>query len=304
MHIRYGFHIDILCEAATPLIALLDIHPSRRQDLTQADELIASALADPALPIEQTIHEDQFGNLCRRMTAPAGGLSLKAGGVIFDPGFSDTVQPLAGEVPPEQLPEDTLIYLRGSRYCETDQLSQEAWHRFGHVAPGWSRVQAITDFVHDRLGFGYHFARDTRTATQAFEERVGVCRDFAHLAITLCRCMNIPARYATGYLPDIGVPQDPAPMDFCAWFEAFLDGQWYTFDARHNMPRIGRIVMAYGQDAADVPLVNSFGAHVLDRFEVTAEEVLGQRFPVSAEDRRAHAAAQTAWRRNRSEGLP
>ncbi|MGL4289667.1 MAG: transglutaminase-like domain-containing protein [Phreatobacter sp.] len=298
MHIRYGFHIDIVCDAATPLITLVDIHPGRRQDLTQASELVAVALADPALPIEQSLHMDQFGNQSRRITAPAGGLSLQAGGVIFDPGFPDTVAPSAGEVAPEDLPEETLLFLRGSRYCETDKLSQMAWQRFGAVAPGWSRVQAITSFVHDRLGFGYHYARDTRTAVEAYEERVGVCRDFAHLAITLCRCMNIPARYATGYLPDIGVPRDPAPMDFCAWFEAFLDGQWYTFDARHNMPRIGRIVMAYGQDAADVPIINSFGAHVLTRFEVVAEEVLGQRFPVSAEDRRAHAA-QTASQRHK-----
>jgi transglutaminase-like putative cysteine protease len=179
----------------------------------------------------------------------------------------------AREVVPSRLPDEALVYLMGSRYCETDKLGAQAWSLFGQLEPGWPRVQAVVDFVHNHLTFGYHFARNTRTAFEAFEERIGVCRDFAHLAITLCRCLNIPARYCNGYLGDIGVPKDPAPMDFNAWFEVFLSGRWYTFDARHNMPRIGRIVIARGRDATDVAMLNSFGPHILQRFEVVTEEV-------------------------------
>ena len=192
--------------------------------------------------------------------------------VIEDSGEPDEVNPLARETPVEELPDDVLGYLLGSRYCETDHLGSLAWDLFGHMPSGWARVQAIVDYVHNRLSFGYGYARSTRTAAQAHEEQVGVCRDFAHLAITFCRCMNIPARYVNGYLGDIGVPPDPAPMDFNAWFEAFLDGKWYTFDARHNMPRIGRVVVARGRDATDVPLLHSFGPHRLAMFKVWTYE--------------------------------
>ena len=178
------------------------------------------------------------------------------------------------------LPDECLGYLLGSRYCETDHMSGLAWSLFGHVPPGWARVQAITDYVHNHISFGYGYARSTRTAAQAHEERVGVCRDFAHLAITLCRCMNIPARYVNGYLGDIGVPADPAPMDFSAWFEVWLDGKWYTFDARHNKPRIGRVVVARGRDATDVPLLHSFGPHSLTMFKVWTYEQEAEHAPM------------------------
>ena len=192
---------------------------------------------------------------------------------IEDSGEPDEVNTLAQETPVAGPAATTCsCYLLGSRYCETDHLSDLAWSLFGHLPAGWARVQAIVDYVHNRLSFGYGYARATRTAAQAHEERVGVCRDFAHLAITLCRCMNIPARYVNGYLGDIGVPPDPAPMDFNAWFEAFLDGKWYTFDARHNMPRIGRVVIARGRDATDVPLLHSFGPHRLTMFKVWTYE--------------------------------
>lgn len=286
MRIRYGYRIELVCAHDMPLVTLLDVHPSRRRDLVTVDEMRASALSDPSRSVDVTQHLDAFGNICRRLVAPPGGVRLEAEGVANDPGKPDPIHPAAREVPPSHLPPDTLIYLLGSRYCETDKLSDRAWSLFGQVAPGWPRVQAIVDFVHDHLTFGYHFARNTRTAAEAFEERVGVCRDFAHLAVALCRCMNIPARYCNGYLGDIGVPRDPAPMDFNAWFEVFLGDRWYTFDARHNEPRIGRIVIARGRDATDTAMISSFGVHTLQRFEVITEEMpdvpepLAQRRPV------------------------
>lgn len=179
----------------------------------------------------------------------------------------------AEEAPLDQLPNEALVYLLGSRYCETDKLSDIAWQTFGSTPRGWRRVQAICDFVCSHLTFGYEHARPTRTAFEAYQERLGVCRDFAHLAVAFCRCMNIPARYANGFLGDIGVPPDPAPMDYNAWFEVFLDGRWITFDARHNVPRIGRITVARGRDATDIPLAHTFGAHVLQSFRVWTEEV-------------------------------
>lgn len=273
MQIRYGYRIDIICDHDLPLVTLLDVHPSRRRDLIQPDEMAARAILDPSRDLQMSQYLDQFGNICRRLVAPAGGVSLEAEGVILDSGERDVINPDARETPPSHLPDEALVYLMGSRYCETDKLGADAWNLFGHTQPGWQRVQAVIDFVHNHLSFGYHFARSTRTAAEAFEERVGVCRDFAHLAVALCRCLNIPARYCNGYLGDIGVPKNPAPMDFNAWIEVFLDGRWYTFDARHNTRRIGRIVIARGRDATDVAMINSFGLHTLQHFEVLTEAI-------------------------------
>jgi transglutaminase-like putative cysteine protease len=267
MRIHFGFDIAMEFTQATPMLMMLNVHPSRRSDLIVPDLL----RLDP--DIRLSTYVDTFGNRCSRVVAPAGRFRVSTNAAIEDSGLADRIAPDAGEVPIAELPSETLIYLLGSRYCETDALSQTAWNLFGNVRPGWTRVQRIVDFVHDHLEFGYPHARATRTAFEAFNERRGVCRDFAHLAVTLCRCMNIPARYATGYLGDIGVPQDPSPMDFSAWFEVYLDGDWYSFDARHNEPRIGRIVMAYGRDAADVALTNSFGSHYLSTFEVWTKEI-------------------------------
>ncbi|WP_332689390.1 transglutaminase-like domain-containing protein [Bosea sp. (in: a-proteobacteria)] len=273
MQIRYGYRIEIVCEQPTALVTMLDVHPSRRHDLIEPDEMQATGLLVPDAPLVLERHLDPFGNICHRLIAPAGGVRLQASGTIYDSGRPDAVMPGAREMPPAEIPADLLGFLLGSRYCETDKLMGTAWSLFGHLQPGWSRVQAVVDFVHNHLTFGYAFARNTRTAAEAFDERIGVCRDFAHLAVTFCRCLNIPARYCNGYLGDIGVPLNPAPMDFNAWFEVWLGGRWYAFDARHNMPRIGRIVIARGRDATDVPMINSFGAHALQRFEVTTEEV-------------------------------
>lgn len=273
MQIRYGYRIELTCQHELPLITMLDVHPSRRHDLIRPDAMTVASLLDPSSPVPVDQYLDQFGNICRRLVAPAGGVLLQSEGLVHDSGEPEPVNPAAREMPPSRLPQDALVHLLGSRYCETDKLSDRAWSLFGHLPQGWARVQAIVDFTHNHLTFGYEFARNTRTAAEAFDERIGVCRDFAHLAVALCRCLNIPARYCNGYLGDIGVPRNPAPMDFNAWFEVFLGGRWYTFDARHNEPRIGRIVIARGRDATDVAMLNSFGAHILQRFEVITEEV-------------------------------
>ncbi|MER9403747.1 transglutaminase family protein [Mesorhizobium caraganae] len=272
MLIRLGYEIAIECTNATPVISLLEIHRDRQADIKRQTRVLTS----PSVPSK--VYHDLFGNACRRFVAPAGNFRILYDAAVEDSGEADAVNTLAREVPVAELPDDVLGYLLGSRYCETDHLSGLAWQLFGHLPSGWARVQAIVDYVHNRLSFGYGYARPTRTAAQANEERVGVCRDFAHLAITLCRCMNIPARYVNGYLGDIGVPVDPAPMDFSAWMEVYLDGKWYTFDPRHNTPRIGRVVIARGRDATDVPLLHSFGPHRLSLFKVWTYEQEGKLF--------------------------
>ena len=267
MKIRVGFDMTISCPQRTPMILALSIHESRAGDILRPDRLVI----DPPVPV--TTYRDLYGNRCSRIVAPAGDIRLTADALVHDSGETDVIAPWAEQVPVEQLPDEALVYLMGSRYCETDRLSDVAWQLFGGVQPGWARVQAICDYVHRHIAFGYAHARPTKTALEAYHERSGVCRDYAHLAITFCRCLNIPARYGTGYLGDIGVPPMDAPMDFAAWFDVYLGGRWYTFDARNNQPRIGRILMARGRDAADVALVNSFGQHALPSFRVWADEV-------------------------------
>ena len=267
MQIRAGYEITYACPQPTPMVLLLSVHPSRMPDIAGAHRIVL----DP--PVEPHDYRDAFDNICTRVTAPAGELTISTDFVIADPGTPDIVAPEAEQLPVQALPDDVLVYLLGSRYCDTDHLAGEAWAMFGNGPTGWGRVQAICDYVHERLSFGYQHASATRTAWDGFREQRGVCRDFAHLAITLCRCMNIPARYCTGYLGDIGIPPVPDPMDFSAWFEAYLGGRWYTFDARHNTPRIGRILMARGRDATDVALSTTFGPTRLARFKVHTAEV-------------------------------
>lgn len=266
MLIRYGYDITVTCTAPTPMVCLLGAHTERSLDVRSPEQMVTTP------EVATTAHRDLFGNLCRRLVAPPGDFSLWGDGTIEDHGRSDPVHAHAAEIPVADLPDECLTWLSGSRYCETDRLSQIAWDMFGQVSPGWGRVQAICDFVNGHITFDYMHARVTRTAYEAWEERVGVCRDFAHLAIALCRCMNIPARYVNGYLGDIGVPILD-PMDFSAWIEVYLDGRWMTFDPRNNVPRIGRIVVARGRDAVDIPLINSFGPHVLKSFRVWTYDV-------------------------------
>lgn len=277
MLIRYGYHIDLEVYQPTPVVTALDVHPDRRPDIVEERSLYL----EPEGPVHNYI--DGFGNLCRRIVAMPGVVSLKCSGIVKDSGEPDIVEPWAREVPVAELPDDALVYLLQSRYCETDLMANVAWSNFGGIQGGWAKVQAVCDFVHHHITFGYQFARPTRTAMQAYEERVGVCRDFTHLAVALCRCLNIPARYCNGYLGDIGIPAVPFPMDFNAWFEAYVGDRWYTFDARHNTPRIGRVVIARGRDATDIPMVNSFGPHFLNRFEVVTEEVTEAPYAVAAE---------------------
>jgi transglutaminase-like putative cysteine protease len=267
MKIRAGYDIAFTVSQPTPIILMLKVHPTRANDLLTPDDFVI-------VPnVTWRKYRDAFGNICTRIVAPAGSMAVRTNFYIQDSRQPDAVMPGARQHPIEELPDDVLVFLLGSRYCETQKLADFAWRTFGGTKSGWERVQAICNFVHDHVNFGYGYARDDRTALDTFHERVGVCRDFAHLAVALCRCLNIPARYCTGYLGDIGVPPDPAPMDFSAWFEAFLGERWYTFDARHNRPRIGRILIARGRDAADVAIATSFGSATLTRFNVVTEEV-------------------------------
>ena len=267
MKIAAGYDIAFECFQEVPMVLMLSVHPSRQTNLL-TDHIIRFS---PNVNARDYL--DKFGNICTRLVAPPGLIEISNEVMIGDSGFPDEVAPDAAQIRIDDLPDDALLYLLGSRYCDTERLSEHAWKVFGHITGGWQRVQAICDYVHHRVAFGYPHARNDRTAFEGHEERIGVCRDFSHLAIALCRCMNIPARYCTGYLGDIGVPPDPAPMDFSAWFEAFLDGRWYTFDARHNRPRIGRILVARGRDAADVAISTTFGRAQLVRFSVVTKEV-------------------------------
>jgi transglutaminase-like putative cysteine protease len=267
MLIRVGYELVFDLPAACPMTLMLGLRPERVASIRRA----AGMRIEPEVPVES--FADGFGNLASRIVAPPGRLTLTDDLIVEDDGQPDVVAPHARQVPVAELPADVLVYLLGSRYCEVDRLLDPAWTLFANTPPGWGRVQAVCDWVHDNVEFGYAHARSTKTAHDVYRERTGVCRDFTHLALTFCRCLNIPARYATGYLGDIGIPPQSAPMDFSGWFEVYLGGRWYTFDARHNVPRVGRIVMARGRDAVDVALTTSFGANTLESFTVWTDEV-------------------------------
>jgi transglutaminase-like putative cysteine protease len=267
MMLRLGYDIQFQIPSPVAMIALLNVHPSRVADLRSPDEL----RVEPGTQIESFI--DGFGNRCTRFVAQQGTLRLSNLTLLEDPGFADQVNCGAREVPVQELPTHLLGYLLNSRYCEVDRFATIASELFGGIAPGWGRVQAVCDWVHEKVSFGYQYARPTKTALDVFGERSGVCRDFQHLAVTLCRALHIPARYATGYLGDIRVPAAPSPMDFSAWFEAYLEGRWWTFDARYNCPRFGRVLMAVGRDASDVAMTTSFGMANLTHFSVVSEEL-------------------------------
>jgi transglutaminase-like putative cysteine protease len=266
MQIRVGYEIVYDCVNPTPMILMLNVHHSRAADILVPDHLTT----DPVLPVQA--YRDSYGNWCSRILAPAGRTRIASTALLFDHGHADPIAPAAKQHAVQDLPADTLEFLLGSRYCETDRLSETAWALFGNAPTGWGRVQAICDFVHNHIVFDYNAARPTKTAWEAYNEGRGVCRDYAHLGVTFCRAMNIPARYCTGYLSDIGVPPPHSPMDFAGWFEAYLGGAWHTFDPRNNKPLIGRILIARGRDAVDVPISHTFGANTLVSFKVWTDE--------------------------------
>jgi transglutaminase-like putative cysteine protease len=276
MQLRLGYELNYAFPQPTPMILALNIHYSRASDIIIPDHLIT----DPSVPISG--YRDGFGNWCTRLVAPSGRIRLKTDALIRDTGQPDSVVPDAWQHAVQDLPEETLVFLLGSRYCETDLLSQAAWDMFGQSQPGWARVQAICDYVHNRIVFDYQRARPTRTAWEALNEGTGVCRDFAHLAIAFCRCLNIPARYCTGYLGDVGMPPPYPPGDFAAWIEVYIGDGWYTFDPRNNMPRIGRVLIARGRDASDVAIATTFGPNTLESFKVWTDEWAGESMPHGA----------------------
>lgn len=267
MLIQIGFDISYEVWAPTPMLLMLHVHPSRRGDIRQPEKFHT----EPGVPYEEFY--DNFGNRCVRLVAPPGVIRLLNKAVVADSGMPDAVAAEAIQHPIENLPTDVLPYLLASRYCEVDKLTSKAWELFAHTPPGWARVQAVCEWVHQHITFGYHYAHAEKSALDVFNDQRGVCRDFTHLALTFCRALGIPARYATGYLGDIGVPPAASPMDFSAWFEVYLGGQWHTFDARHNARRIGRIVQGRGRDATDVAITTTFGKHLLRNFNVITEEV-------------------------------
>jgi transglutaminase-like putative cysteine protease len=266
VNIALGYELIYQFPQPTPMLLMLNVHYSRAGDMLVADTMTIS----PQVPI--SAYRDGFGNWCTRLVAPPGRVRIAGAGTVADSGLPDPVVPDAGQYQVQDLPDDTLLYLLGSRYCETDALTETAWALFGNTPLGWARVQAVCDFVHRHITFDYQQARPTRTALQAYQERAGVCRDFAHLAVAFCRCLNIPARYCTGYLSDIGEPENPLPMDFAAWFEAYLGGAWHMFDPRNNAPRRGRVLIGRGRDATDVAITNTFGPNTLERFTVWTHE--------------------------------
>ena len=267
MRLRVGYELVYYFPQATPMILVLNIHYSRASDVIVPDYLITH----PAVSIAG--YRDGFGNWCNRIVAPAGRMRITTDAIVRDTGQLDMQSPGARQHAVQDLPEETLVFLLGSRYCETDTLSQTAWDLFSQTPPGWARVQAICDYVHNHIAFNYQNARATRTASEVFNERTGVCRDYAHLAVAFCRCMNIPARYCTGYLGDMGTPPPWGVGDFAAWLEVFLGGAWHTFDARNNVPRIGRVLIARGRDASDVAIATTFGPNVLESFKVWTDEI-------------------------------
>jgi transglutaminase-like putative cysteine protease len=267
MQIHLGCELVYDCPQPTPMVLMLSVHPTRAGDLVAPYRVAA----DPPIPIRT--YRDGFGNRCSRIVAPAGRTRLFANAIVNDTGEFEAANPGAPQHAIDDLPDEALVFLLASRYCETDRLADIAWSLFGTTPLGWARVQAICDYVHRHIAFGYEHARTSRTAWEAFCDRTGVCRDYAHLAVAFCRCMNIPARYCTGYLGDIGVPASDAPMDFAAWFEAYLDGAWHTFDPRNNIPRIGRVLIGRGRDATDVAIATTFGPNTLTRFTVQTQEV-------------------------------
>jgi transglutaminase-like putative cysteine protease len=288
MKIRFGYDLIYGVPSPAPMVLMLHSQPNSTQVLISPDDMRVF----PEVPL--SFYFDSFGNSCTRLEAPAGTIRITADGIMEDSGIPEAAHWDAIEHPVRDIPPDTLQFLIASRYCETELLMADAWRLFGHLAPGWSRVQAICDFVNRHVTFGYAFARPTKTAAETYRERQGVCRDLAHLAIAFCRCLNIPARYCTTYLGDVGVPPVDAPMDFAGCMEVYLGGAWHIFDPRNNARRIGRIVIARGRDAADVAISTAFGMPYLQKFLVWTDEITESQAHSFNRDRSSSMTSQAA----------
>jgi transglutaminase-like putative cysteine protease len=267
MRLKLGTELSYTFDVPTPMIVMLNVHPDDAQSLEYPDTLATNPI------VNVTQYRDGFGNLCCRLIAPPGPFTLTTQTVIWDDGLPDPVDRSAVQHAVEDLPDEVLSFLLPSRYCESDKLADEAWRLFGNMAPGWDRVQAICDHVNRSIKFDYQQASPFRSAADVHAGGIGVCRDFAHLAIAFCRALNIPTRYCFGYISDVGEPPPYPAMDLAAWMEVYLGGRWHTFDPRNNKRRIGRVLIARGRDAADVPLTHTFGRNVLTGFRVTTEEL-------------------------------
>lgn len=278
------FDLQFNLPAPVAMVTVLHLYPTLEPQLRSGNELKVEMLSGytdvPNTAVPTTEYLDSFGNRCARFHAPAGYLRLSGQSILDADPLPDRIYSDANQAQIEDLPSDVLQFLLPSRYCQIDQFGAIAQDLFSHYTPGWARATAIRDWVHDKVTFNYNAARPTKTALDVFMERVGVCRDFQHLAITLSRCLNIPARYVTGYIGDIRRPYSGAG-DFSAWYQVFLDGQWIDLDARHNYPRLGRLLMAVGRDAADVAITTSFGAAYLASFYVESNEIdeAGNKIP-------------------------
>jgi transglutaminase-like putative cysteine protease len=267
VRVRVGYQISYEFIQPTPMLAILNVHYSRASDLVRPDQMMTT----PSTPY--TSYRDGFGNWCNRMLAPAGAFTISSDALVRDDGALDDVGTDARQHPIEDLPDEALVYLLASRYCDSDRLVGIAWDRFGHLPPGWPLVQAINEYVHQHITFGYEWASPTMTAFDAYTGGHGVCRDYAHLGTALCRAMNIPARYCTGYLAFIDIPTPQNPMDFAGWFEVYLGDRWWTVDPRNLVPRAGRILIARGRDAADVAITTTFGPNTLTDFKVWTDQL-------------------------------
>jgi transglutaminase-like putative cysteine protease len=284
MLIRSEFEMGFDLPQTVAMIGLLRLHPSLDPAVRGPEVLTVEHLeGDEATMVPSDDYVDSFGNRCTRWVAPKGRLRVSGLSLVEREAVPDPIETAAVQHQIEDLPTETIQFLLSSRYCQVDSLSLVAGDLFGHTSPGWARAIWIRDWVHDHVRFDYATARPNKTALDVFTERVGVCRDFQHLAITMTRAMNIPARYVTGYLGDIRRPAS-GPGDFSAWYEVYLSGRWWTMDARHNDNRMGRVLMAAGRDATDVALTTSFGIADLKTFKVESFEVdaAGERVPLPA----------------------
>ena len=269
MRVRVGCEFRYESLGSTPTVWQVRPRADAAQRLTNE-----SWNAEPRLP--RSSYHDSYGNVCDRMTLPAGSTVVRYDAQVEVSGEIDEIDKSAREVPVELLPDETMVFLLPSRFCLSDVLRDRAWELFGATEPGWSRVSAVCNWVHDNVRFQAGASNALTSTLDVWDSRTGVCRDFAHLGLTLCRSLNIPARYVFGYLPDIGVDPPYDPMDFCAWTEVYLENRWWTFDPRNNSPRVGRVVIGRGRDALDVAMVTTYGAPILQEMTVWADEIGGE----------------------------